>query len=91
MKTRLLKKVRKRFDIYHYPDGYFYAGVRYIKIKYGLVDNHKSQLLGNESYHYTFDSAYEALVKKIRAEYSSKKKKKELESNVIKVWYNGNK
>jgi hypothetical protein len=39
MKTRLLKKVRKRFDIIHMPEGFTYSGSVYDYNLFKLVDH----------------------------------------------------
>ena len=39
MKTKLLKKIRKRFDIIHQPHGHMYDNYHYNYNLYKLVDN----------------------------------------------------
>ena len=44
MKTKLLKKVKKRFEIFHLPNGFIRNGHRYEYNVFKLIDHNKSDL-----------------------------------------------
>jgi hypothetical protein len=50
MKVKLLKKVRKRFEIYHLPKGLVNDGTHYDFNLFKLVDNNKSDFDWNLKY-----------------------------------------
>ena len=50
MKVKLLKKVRKRFEIYHLPKGLIDGGTHYDYNLFRLVDNNKNDFDWNFKY-----------------------------------------
>lgn len=93
MKTKLLKKVRKRFEIMEITkidsteDSVFSEA---LELGYHLplfyLDDNQSSL-----YYYlseSYNSVYEALVNRIRTKYGHTRKKKRTVTN--KLWYNKN-
>lgn len=91
MKTKLLKKIRKRFEIIHYPQGWNF-GEHSININNKpcvILYDHKNDsqiqyLLSSRSIHNAFNSAKEYILYTIRKEY---KKKYEIKESK-KLWYN---
>ena len=73
MKTRLLKKVRSRYSITHYPKGVRYYGHLFTESLSVLTDNNnewRSKLVyGNKTE--TFDELYDQLKKWIRLDYET--------------------
>lgn len=75
MKIKLLKKVRKRYSITHYPKGVRYFGHLFAEPVTVLTDAEnewRSKLL-HGSKAKTFDSLHKALVEWIRADYMTNK------------------
>ena len=92
MKTKLLKKVRKRFSIIRYDkiedpnDPLFEALIDESLFPiYALYDEKFEFFI---SYQYSYDDIYKELVKRIRKKYYYTKKNKYTHQS--KVWYNDN-
>lgn len=97
MKTKLLKKVRKRFSIEYYPNGRYIYGIFSETPMVCLIDKEDSN---NFDYFtvgiYTKEEVYNILIEKliniIRKEYSKygtrrNKIKREKTDNGIKLWW----
>lgn len=90
MKVKLLKKIRKRFEIIHYPN-------KPGNLKYLLIDNTKSVsnifyiLDIKDEWVYTSESQMQIdrILKYCRWAYSSHSKKGKFENQKQKVWHNG--
>jgi len=106
MKSKLLKKVRKRFYISHLPDGYFSYGNDYKQNLFRLTDKESSCYkhtfcqLGVENGKYCNDIFYAKqecinfllaqILKTLKEEGYKTRKMKSIENNVKKVWYENN-
>jgi hypothetical protein len=89
MKTKLLKKVRSRYSITHYPKGVEYYGHLYtepLTILTDAEDSWRSKLLfGTKAQ--TFDGLYVILVGWIKKDYVTTKKKKPQILPSEQLWY----
>lgn len=92
MKTKLLKKVRRRFEIILYPKGYMFGGdLLYPKGCVLMVDrdngwNNYSYPLSQFSEEGGFERARQRILHIVREQYTKSKPEK---LPAIKLWYNG--
>lgn len=92
MKTKLLKKVRKRFEILYYPKGIevYEIGnskVFYLDEKFQVVDKKDTFYT---RYYNTKNEALDEIIEKCRclySKYSTRHKKQQLKNKPVKVWY----
>lgn len=84
MKVKLLKKIRKRFEIEYYPN-------RTSKKKYKLTDNDGgSYMYGiRDVWHIDKQSALNDILNLLRWQYQSRSRKYKFENQKTKVWHNG--
>lgn len=90
MKTRLLRKIRKRYSIVYFPDGYSCSEDGIIHYKEFLV--YKKWTLQVTSYmlgYSTKEEALEYIIRDVRRNYEKYSRKyKKPNYNGIKIWYN---
>lgn len=92
MKTRLLRKIRKQYDIIYYPLGVplwdFKKDVEYFySKKYSLIDKNNAYFT---CFRFTKEDCLDVILTEVRKKYShlgSKNKKKKETNKGIKVWY----
>lgn len=86
MKTKLLKKVRRRFEINYYP---------HQEKPYVAVDKHQGEyedwfwVASADRSHMTKDSAIKAILQVVRCQYKKHSRREKLKLIKHKVWYNG--
>lgn len=87
MKTDLLKKVRKRYDISYYPNGY-HVGSRFVSGPHMRLTDKKDQWrtlsMRGEDKDESFKILYDILKDWIQRDYSNKRKKKIVKE---KLWH----
>ena len=101
MKTKLLKKIRKRFSIVHYPNGMLHHDTVFHAEK-GVVFLHdyiggffdsiqKEYSLKHYTIEHATQLAKERILEYCRDNYSSKAKQKAVNNKYkgIKLWHNG--
>lgn len=95
MKTKLLNKVRKRFEILYYPEGIERYRVDsnepiYLEEKFLIVNNSMLYEYNLHKIHKTKNEALEEILRVVRLQYSDfscKKNKQQLKNKPIKVWH----
>ena len=90
MKTKLLKKVRKRYSINHYPKGVYLCG-RFLKGPVTILqDNHNQfkfwNIVGGDKQK-ALDELMDELKKWILTDYKHTRKIKKEKTIVEKLWY----
>lgn len=83
MKTELLKRVRKRFQIIYNKDGH-YLWDRYFPWQFYLIDRDNSW---NSNIFESKGDCLNRILKIIRDEHSDKGKRKRIFENNKKIWY----
>ena len=89
MKVKLLKKVRKRFEILYYPEGVPNGSDKFIT-KFSLKDKTHT----HDSLCHTKEQALNIILERLQykyKEYSRKYKQQQLKNKPVKVWYGINK
>jgi hypothetical protein len=87
MKVKLLKIIRKRYEIFHYPDGAYFGG-EWISVPFSvLIDNRDSWRCRVS--HLSKELAYQELTKTLRfwveKDYKTSRKRKNYRTE--KLWH----
>ena len=85
MKVKLLKKVRKRFEILYYPEGVQNGSDKFIT-KFSLKDKNHT----HDSLCHTKEQALNIILERLQykyKEYSRKYKQQQLKNKPVKIWY----
>ena len=92
MKVKLLKKVRKRFEIRYFPKGFIRLGIYFKGESIKLYDNENSfmdtrfLIEGSYTKEMALDKCMKTLLRHLRKDYSKySRKHKQVTSN--KIWY----
>jgi hypothetical protein len=90
MKVKLLKKIRKRYDMTHYPNGVFISNKFYNGPITILTDNNNSfrfQLKIDLPPNLAYKELYPRLISWIESDYGPFKSSKQRKITSEKIWY----